>query len=288
MEASEKFIDEFARTLQLYQGNMDPEAVRMYEQAQAGYNRNLELQSELQKMMETLQSNRDYSAQAEEIEQSGRQLYETDIDAARAFADEAMDLMDKHNKECAAIMTIEWVPENRNGEIYMVPKYTYSAVIEGEHNNVIEIALKGLLIQTDGSKYLLHSHPDGEYSDGRVELTDVFSGAPNNILDPGDANIPTVAGSDWFEAPNILNSLPIPLYQIIKNAVGLSISGYDGIYLAAPTGYLYYYEGIGTGFYQTSNKDDFRNDKKNFEKANDFPKTTGSWNVDTGVFTPYK
>jgi len=44
--------------LQMYQGNTDPEAVRKYEMAQAGYKRNMELQSELQEIMDMLQSNR--------------------------------------------------------------------------------------------------------------------------------------------------------------------------------------------------------------------------------------
>ena len=149
----------------------------------------------MQNMMDTLQGNRDYSAQAKETEKSDK-FFGTDVDAARDFAEKAIKLTDENNKEYAAIMTVDWVPENRNGELLLVPKYTYSDILEGEHNHVISIALAGLLIKTDGRKYLLHTHPDSENSDkGTRGEPDIFSGTPYNLFDMGDASIPTLAGA---------------------------------------------------------------------------------------------
>ena len=283
LELNKKSTDAYAGMLQIYQGNTDPEAVRMYEQAQAGYNRNLKLQSELRGMMDTLQGNRDYSAQAEETEKSDK-FFGTDVDAARDFAEKAIKLTDENNKEYAAIMTVDWVPENRNGELLLVPKYTYSDILEGEHNHVISIALAGLLIKTDGRKYLLHTHPKSSFYEGDVrkqDVPDLFSGTPYNLFDMGDASIPTLAGADWYELPQIINN-------VLQNATlrSIGVSGYDGIYLCSPNGKLYYYEGTGEGEYQANTKDELENKIYNNPVAGEFPKIYGYKDYDTGTIYP--
>ena len=190
-------------------------------------------------------------------------------------------------------MTLEWVPENRNGKIYMAPLYSYGEVMEGERDNVVNIALAGLKIQTEGKKYLLHTHPDYVIpnaipSEVKYSGKDYFSGSPYNPFDFGDASIPTLAGADWFELPNLLNAW-LPLFYKDAEDNGLTIQGYDGIYLCSPEGNLYFYEGTGFGDYQTFFKNDYTDTDKRarFRKTDDFPKTAGTWDIDANTFIPH-
>ena len=146
-------------------------------------------------------------------------------------------------------MTEVQVPVYRDGKTQMVPKYKYSDIASGEINTVVNNALTGLVTPSQGKKYLLHTHPDNT---GYVQ--DYFSGLPNDLLNMGDASIPTLAGSQWYQLPQLLNGILTgaesagnPLVsaalQVLQNVTGKQLSGYDGIYLASPNGYLTLYQG---------------------------------------------
>jgi peptidoglycan hydrolase-like protein with peptidoglycan-binding domain len=214
-------------------------------------------------------------------------LFDTPEDAAQDFAQKAMPLTDRNNREYAAVMTTVQVPEYRDGGLQMVTKYKYGDIVQGEINNVINVALTGLFDHTDGKKYLLHTHPDNTDYD-----PDHFSGLPNplemiknkdlkDVPVLGDASVPTLAGSKWYQLPQLLNNLPIPLVQMLT---GKSIQGYDGIYLAAPTGELYLYQGFGNDGQTLAS--DYAS-LQGLEKVEgvDLPKTERHWQGDTGNFT---
>ncbi len=103
-------------------------------------------------------------------------------------------------------MTMVQVLEHKGGKMQIVPKYKYGAIVSGKTANVIDNALVGLFTQSTGKKYLLHTHPDVVMpSEGKHYDPDHFSGLPYSPLKLGDASIPTLAGSKWYQLPQILN-----------------------------------------------------------------------------------
>ena len=215
------------------------------------------------------------------------ELFDSAAAAAADFAKRAMPLTDKTGHEFAAVMTKVMVPEYKDGKMQMVPKYKYGKITAGKQNNVVGAALTGLLTQTQGEKYLLHTHPNStDYE------SDNFSGVPKHSMRNshdsnskynydkidviGDASIPTLAGSQWNSLLNILTS---------TLSVANNINGYDGIYLAAPSGTLYYYEGLGSGKYHGNTYEDLR-DKKNFDVRYDLPKAKGKWDSSEQSYKP--
>ena len=223
--------------------------------------------------------------------QEGSGLFDTPEAAAEDFAKRAMPLTDKTSHEYAAVMTEVMVPEYKDGKMQMVPKYKYGDIMAGEIDNVVGTAALGLLAPTDGKKYLLHTHPD---NDGYVQ--DYFSGLPYDISKPGDASIPTFAGSQWYQAPEFLNNIltniegmgnPIAnaALQVLKNITGKQLSGYDGIYLASPNGFLTLYQGANGEYGQLwdSNQDKSKL-QKNPVTGVEVPKTKGKWDHTIGEY----
>ena len=150
------------------------------------------------------------------------------------------------------------VPVYRDGKTQMVPKYKYSDIASGEINTVVNNALTGLVTPSQGKKYLLHTHPDNT---GYVQ--DYFSGLPNDLFKMGDASIPTLLGTDSMNNIKVFGQ-PV-------------LSGYNGIYLAAPSGKLYYYNGTGNV-----------RDKKGRDvtKGLAFPQSKVRWDYTTNTYTP--
>ena len=110
---------------------------------------------------------------------------------------------------------------------------------------------------------------------------DTFSGTPYNLLDMGDASIPTLIGNNWYNLPQIINLGS----KFVSAGNFKNIKGYDGIYLCAPEGTLYLYSGSG-------DKQPYANDKKSlqaFQKTpikSDFPKSSVQWNDETNTSKP--
>ncbi len=194
-------------------------------------------------------------------------------------------------------MTTVQVPVLENGQWTTKIKYKYGDIVEGEHNNVVNHAVRGLLDQTDGEKYLLHTHPNSIYTNYNntgttyVDQPDLFSGLPfliepaNPNIPPnkesfGDVSIPTIAGQ--YGLPFILNTLPM-FAAITKLATGETLAGYDGIYLASPTGKLYLYQGLGDDQYQANTYDRLQ-DKSKFWVSDNFPQSKVQWDTTTNTY----
>lgn len=218
------------------------------------------------------------------------ELFNSPEAAAADFAKRAMPLTDNTSHEYSAVMTEVRVPEYKDGKMQMVPKYKYGAIKAGKIDNVVDNALTGLLTPSEGKKYLLHTHPNStDYE------SDNFSGLPNpaekivhdsndgynwDKIEPlGDASIPTLAGTKWYSLLNILTN-------VARMNTGVDfIKGYDGIYLAAPSGNLYYYTGLGSDKYQGNSYKDLRNQNK-FKVPENLTKSKGKWDSGTQTYRP--
>jgi peptidoglycan hydrolase-like protein with peptidoglycan-binding domain len=221
------------------------------------------------------------------LEASG--LFNSSEEAAADFAKRAMPLTDKTGHEYSAVMTTVQVPEYKDGKMQMKTKYKYGTIVSGKAANVIDNALVGLFAPSGGKKYLLHTHPNNT---GYVQ--DYFSGLPNDLLNMGDASIPTLAGSKSYQLPKILNTTftniagmgnPVTsaILRILQDATGRRIlRGYDGIYLASPNGNLYLYQGEDN----ESGKLWENHPTKPIKpiKGMTIPRTKGNWDDQTGEY----
>lgn len=288
VEAAEKVRMGLARPEDEYNG-LQQQRKYLQDQADAAQKQADDLRKksgDLKQQMEKLAAKQTHGM----LEES--ELFDSAEEAAADFAKRAMPLTDNTAHEYSAIMTEVQVPEYRDGQMQMVPKYKYGDITSGELNNVVNNALAGLMTPSEGKKYLLHTHPDNPPYD-----PDHFSGLPYNPFNSGDASIPTLAGSQWYQLPQLLNNVltniegmgnPVTnaVLQALQNVTGKQLSGYDGIYLAAPTGKLYLYEGAGDN---TNKLTDAKQKEGKPESVleNGLPKTKGKWNNNTGKYEVY-
>ena len=220
--------------------------------------------------------------------QKGGGLFDSAEECARHFAETAMPMTDQTNKEYSAVMTTVQVPVYENGKWTTKPKYKYGDIVEGEHGKVINNAIAGLLAKTDGEKYLLHTHPNSIYSNYNnsgqtyVDQPDLFSGLPF-LVDPFNPNIPPNKESFGdVSVPTILGNLGLPL---LSKIAGVNLKGYDGIYLASPTGKLFLYQGLGDDNYHAYTYEGLQN-KKNLMVSDNFLQSKVQWDSTTNTYKP--
>lgn len=145
------------------------------ESAQRVYNHCLENTIELKKQIDELKEQRVWS---EKVDEAAKISYDSEEDAAVAFADIAVPLTGKEDKEHAAMIIEMDVPVvNDEGRIVMEKKYVLGEVFVGEHDNVIGGLLEAYADFLTGkygrraSVSFVHTHP---YCTGHV--ANKFSG----------------------------------------------------------------------------------------------------------------
>jgi hypothetical protein len=140
------------------------------------------------------------------------------------------ELTDQNNREYAVFIKISRGKTRVNGERVPAGKYLTSRLIRGKQNNVVFITILNSFsnfiprfIVPGPRKILIHTHPDAEGYTGNV-----FSGDPQKWWVFGDVSVPTLLR-------------------------------YDSIYLIAPNGNLYKYEGKGQGINRANTLEELRN-----------------------------
>jgi len=108
-----------------------------------------------------------------------KKFYDTKEEAIASFAQQAIALTDRYNKEHAAVL------REKNG------KYYYTKIERGFHATVWPTALKYALAR--GEKYFMHTHPNSGRLDskGMPRDNNPFSGIPGSrkLKDAGDAMV---------------------------------------------------------------------------------------------------
>lgn len=67
--------------------------------------------------------------------------------------------------------------------------------------------------------------------------------------------------------------------------LGQPLSSYNGIYLASPTGKLFFYEGFGQGQYYANNDQELKN-TGNLKVIDNFPQSKVQWDTTTNTYKP--
>ena len=144
--------------------------------------------------------------------------YNSEMDAVRTVAPEMRELTDRDNREYAVFITVSGRRTKVAGERVGVGRYLTSRLYRGRVNNVVRLTILQALsnfiprfLLRRPRKVLVHTHPDTQ-----GYLGNVFSGDPQRWWVFGDTSVPTLLR-------------------------------YESIYLIAPNGNLYKYEGKGTG-----------------------------------------
>ncbi|MEM5770878.1 MAG: hypothetical protein AAGU32_21740, partial [Bacillota bacterium] len=133
-----------------------------YDSYHDGFNRNLDESTELGKQIEELKKRREWSGKVDEAAKSS---YDTEENAAIAFAGLAVTETGNDHLERAAVIIHKQVPTvDKNGNIVMQSKYVLKDTFVGEHDNVIKGLLSsyaeslGDLSQGDTISFV-HTHP---------------------------------------------------------------------------------------------------------------------------------
>ena len=193
-----------------------------------------------------------------------------------------MPLTDKTGHEYSAVMTEVQVPVYRDGKTQMVPKYKYGDITAGENGRCGEQRACGTAGAQQEGKSICCIRIQIVLTMNLIIFREyLYCLMTKGRILLGIHLSPTVLGK--YGLPFVLNTIPEmlvntgnPALQLLQNAAGINLSGYNGIYLAAPSGKLYYYAGLGSENYHGNTYEDLRK-ADNFDTFVDVPKAKGKW-----------
>ena len=255
----EKWTDDYSAKLDnTYE--LDPD----YQTYQDGYNRNLGETTELGKQIEALKEQREWS---EKVDEAAKSSYNTEEDAAVAFADPAVTETGNDHLERAAVIIHEQVPAvDQNGNIVIQSKYVLKDTFVGEHDNVVKGILSSYLDSVDDLAQgdtisFVHTHPyctghvPNEFSGEKGETAEdiinyIMQGTKDSISDAqkagkiSDPNFWTMGDyiNDFVGAikDGVQNGKYKDLAQYLGDRQVAWLPGVERMYLASPTlGELY-------------------------------------------------
>ncbi len=169
-----------------------------YKLYQDGYSRNLDEAVTLREQIKELNDQREWSQKADDI---GGRSYDTEEEAAVAFADPAVIGTGNDNLERGAVIIHKQVPiVDQNGNIVLQSKYVLKDTFVGDHDNVISGVLSsylesiGDLAQGDTISFV-HTHPNctghvpNKFSGEKGETAwDIMDYAIDEVMSKGNFN----------------------------------------------------------------------------------------------------